>query len=511
MHQVLEWKKAGSKHNENGDVFYDVEDHAGSDEACASTTVRGFLARGPRARALRRQFPVQSSMSVRSAGQYREECAGSAYASRPVAGSRRRLMIGFVSNLTHFRSRAERRGRCSAPLVCAARRRVQLWACHEDEAARASAPRTDTSDSASSASLKPPVPYGSMLERERSERPGNAVVLGLRNFFRESRAIALDVYDRLRGVDERQRLPGALGLTLNDDAIAERERRRDADTGYLSHAPWISRAPYQLACRFLDLAFPNRPIARFWFLETVARMPYFSYLSVLHLYETFNWLHVAELRRTHFAEEWNELHHLLIMSALGGDAKWSDRFLAYHLSIVYYWLLVVLYIVSPRLSYNFSELLEKHAVDTYSQFLVENEARLRTLPAPDIAIRYYKNDAAYAFGNFGFTNGPTTEVSRPPVTTLYDVFQNICLDEEEHVKTMEACQNYDLVAQLTSSPYLREPFDQDGMSEPHTGAEEKLPSDDRNRDGWNRWAETVNRAKRQRAPETRRDDSDPTR
>jgi ubiquinol oxidase len=346
-----------------------------------------------------------------------------------------------------------------------------------------------------------------MLERERSERPGNAMVLGLRNFIRESRAIALDLYDRLRGVDERQRLPGALGLTLDDDAVAIRERKRDADTGYLSNAPWISRAPYQVACRFLDWAFPNRPIARFWFLETVARMPYFSYLSVLHLYETFNWLHVAELRRTHFAEEWNELHHLLIMSALGGDAKWSDRFLAYHLSIVYYWLLVVLYIFSPRLSYNFSELLEKHAVDTYSQFLVENEAQLKTLPAPDIAIRYYKNEDAFAFSNTGFTNGSVTEVRRPPVATLYDVFQNICLDEEEHVKTMEACQDYDLVAKLTSSPYLREPSSESSEPEARAQTDGSRPTGAHQREEWNRWADAVNRTERKRAPDDVRNDS----
>lgn len=30
----------------------------------------------------------------------------------------------------------------------------------------------------------------------------------------------------------------------------------------------------------------------------------------------------AKLRKIHFAEEWNELHHLLIMEALGGDARY---------------------------------------------------------------------------------------------------------------------------------------------------------------------------------------------
>jgi len=34
---------------------------------------------------------------------------------------------------------------------------------------------------------------------------------------------------------------------------------------------------------------PLRPIQRFWFLEMVARMPYFSYITMLHLYESFGW------------------------------------------------------------------------------------------------------------------------------------------------------------------------------------------------------------------------------
>jgi hypothetical protein len=42
----------------------------------------------------------------------------------------------------------------------------------------------------------------------------------------------------------------------------------------------------------------DRPIARFWFLETVARMPYFSYISMLHLYETLGWWSVGyEVRK----------------------------------------------------------------------------------------------------------------------------------------------------------------------------------------------------------------------
>lgn len=52
------------------------------------------------------------------------------------------------------------------------------------------------------------------------------------------------------------------------------------------------------------------------------------------------------------------------METLGGDLLWWDRFLAYHSAIVYYWILVALFFVSPPLAYNFSELIEAHAVDT---------------------------------------------------------------------------------------------------------------------------------------------------
>jgi ubiquinol oxidase len=46
---------------------------------------------------------------------------------------------------------------------------------------------------------------------------------------------------------------------------------------------------YLSLCVFLDVAYDNRPLQRFWFLETVARMPYFSYITMLHLYESFGW------------------------------------------------------------------------------------------------------------------------------------------------------------------------------------------------------------------------------
>lgn len=36
-------------------------------------------------------------------------------------------------------------------------------------------------------------------------------------------------------------------------------------------------------------------------------------MSVLHMYESFGWWRRADYLKVHFAESWNEMHHLLIM------------------------------------------------------------------------------------------------------------------------------------------------------------------------------------------------------
>lgn len=105
-------------------------------------------------------------------------------------------------------------------------------------------------------------------------------------------------------------------LTLSTEAIWERERSRGPIV-----APLIIKIPYLVLCYFLDVMFEGRYVfSRFFLLETVARMPYMSYITMLHLYETLGfWRRSSDIKRIHFAEEWNEFHHLLIMESLGGD------------------------------------------------------------------------------------------------------------------------------------------------------------------------------------------------
>lgn len=49
------------------------------------------------------------------------------------------------------------------------------------------------------------------------------------------------------------------------------------------------------------------------------------------------------------------------MEALGGDQLWFDRFVAEHSALSYYWVLILMYLFSPKDAYAFSELVEWHA------------------------------------------------------------------------------------------------------------------------------------------------------
>ena len=188
----------------------------------------------------------------------------------------------------------------------------------------------------------------------------------------------------------------------------------------------------------VDVIYGKRSYARFYLLETIARVPYFSFLSVLHFYETIGFWRKADWLKVHFAETWNELHHLLIMESLGGNQYWIDRFVAQHVAMIYYWVVVPIYMLAPRYAYYLMELIENHAFHTYENHLKVNETELKDQPAPQVAINYYRDGDLYMFDEVQTTL--SHDFRRPSVDNLYDVFVNIRDDEAEHVKTMVALQ-----------------------------------------------------------------------
>ena len=120
----------------------------------------------------------------------------------------------------------------------------------------------------------------------------------------------------------------------------------------------------------LDFLYRGRDFQRFWVLEVIARAPYFSFISVLHFRESLGLRgedHIY-LMKEHFYQALNETEHLEEMEKRGGDQYWIDRFLAKHLVLVYYWIMVGYYLTSPEHAYDINMKIEKHAFETYTKY-----------------------------------------------------------------------------------------------------------------------------------------------
>ena len=136
----------------------------------------------------------------------------------------------------------------------------------------------------------------------------------------------------------------------------------------------FNTAVLSITVSILDFLYRGRDVQRFWVLETIARAPYFAFLSVLHFKESLGLRTEAHfhLMKEHFAQTVNETEHLTEMELRGGADRWIDRFLAYHLVLVYYWTMVVYYFAAPVSAYHISELVEWHAMDTYAKYLCDH-------------------------------------------------------------------------------------------------------------------------------------------
>eukprot|EP01025_Chloroclados_australasicus_P068550 TRINITY_DN9526_c1_g1_i4.p1 TRINITY_DN9526_c1_g1~~TRINITY_DN9526_c1_g1_i4.p1 ORF type:complete len:367 (-),score=27.39 TRINITY_DN9526_c1_g1_i4:398-1498(-) len=301
---------------------------------------------------------------------------------------------------------------------------------------------------------------GRLYQEGYGQVPSNVFTLAWNNFVQEAKNLVSVVNmfrkDPRQQMDEEDKIiyHKLQELTLDDKAVKAREERMAEQSQHaISTAPEYIKWTYRLLCETLDFFYKDRPIARFWTLEVVARIPYFAYTSMLHLYESLGWWRAgATLRKLHFAEEWNELHHLQIMETLGGDHAWFDRFVAYHSAVVYYWLVIVYYLISPKHSYHFMEMVEGHARDTYAEFILQNQTKLADLLPPRVACEYYLSKDLYMFDSFQMTTEQdgthTKNIRRPSCETLLDVFNNIRDDEMEHVKTMDACKEQTIASQL---------------------------------------------------------------
>ena len=120
----------------------------------------------------------------------------------------------------------------------------------------------------------------------------------------------------------------------------------------------------------IDFLYRGRDFQRFWVLEVIARAPYFSFISVLHFRESLGLRgedHIY-LMKEHFYQALNETEHLEEMETRGGNEYWIDRFFAKHLVLLYYWIMVAYYFISPIDAYDINMKIEKHAYETYVKY-----------------------------------------------------------------------------------------------------------------------------------------------
>jgi len=229
-------------------------------------------------------------------------------------------------------------------------------------------------------------------------------------------------------------------LTLQNNEPQNKKEPNMMDENIYNFNKILIDTVYNVICFVYPVTGSKRDFARFYVLETVARVPYFAYLSVLHLRETFGERELGDKMRTHYAEADNELHHLLIMESLGGNENPIDRFIAQSMAFAYYWYVVIVYSFSEPAAYHLSELIEDHAYETYDGFLTEYEESLKKKPVPPVAFKYYVEDNPFLFDLFCTVKDKDEDGNyssrRPKLETLYDVFTNVRDDEREHWKTL---------------------------------------------------------------------------
>ena len=77
--------------------------------------------------------------------------------------------------------------------------------------------------------------------------------------------------------------------------------------------------------------------------------------------------------KEHFAQTVNETEHLIEMENRGGADRWYDRFIAYHLVLIYYWILVGYYFINAKSAYHLNTGIEFHATETYLDYFWDHQ------------------------------------------------------------------------------------------------------------------------------------------
>ena len=141
--------------------------------------------------------------------------------------------------------------------------------------------------------------------------PPSAMTLAISNFGRELKELTamLVPYKTKVSLEEPSIYVAQLDkLRLDNDKVWAREK---ALIESAVPAPLLIKLPYLATCDLLDKLYDGndgkRVLAKFWVLETIARVPYFGYNTMIFLYETMGWWRLSSsLKKVHFKEDENE-------------------------------------------------------------------------------------------------------------------------------------------------------------------------------------------------------------
>jgi ubiquinol oxidase len=201
---------------------------------------------------------------------------------------------------------------------------------------------------------------------------------------------------------------------------------REHQARYLSMPEYRYGPAARLLFWTADKVFPQgRSFEFFAFVELVARVPYMAWEHVGHIAQTQNHRdHEFDRKiqdRVLLArdEQDNEFWHLLIMEEaceqVGYERRWFfDKLFPQILSVVYYHLSWLLFVVRPKWSYQLNRDFEDHAMRQYARFVEEH---------PEFDEMAW--ESRYR-GDYGFH------------TTVGDMLRQIAHDEEQHKLHSEA-------------------------------------------------------------------------
>ncbi len=179
---------------------------------------------------------------------------------------------------------------------------------------------------------------------------------------------------------------------------------------------WLAR----LLFATLDLAYGKAgSLAKFVVLELVARVPYqawenVGYVAISHTAASPRFgRRIFEFVREARAQQDNEQWHLFILQELaekrGHHPSWLKfRVLPQLLTLVYYHVSWLLYVLHPRLSYALNADFEDHAERSYMRFVHDH---------PELEAEAWQSAYARDYGEYA---------------TVADVLRRIALDERAH-------------------------------------------------------------------------------